>query len=177
MQVQRRLRLISLNGQSARSYISKMSAPVVDRKQSSTRVRKAVTDAFARQDRTTRDPRLRIQRHDSLNYAASGNGQSTDGGVVHAMGRRKMQLGDSENSPVRPKMYLPPRVKVSAWQTLRRLMVWFGALVQFQLGNLWDVLHKRDSEERRAVRLRAADCRRRHQQRDQPELSKAHESS
>ncbi len=152
--MQRRLRLISLNGQSVRANASIMSAPAVGDKKSVTRVRKAVTDAFARQDRITRDPRLRIQRHDNIRYAASDNGEPADGSVIHSMGRRKMQLGDTEKNPVRPKMYIPPRVKIGAWRTLRRLMVWFSALLHFQLGNLWDVLHKQDSQERRAIRLR-----------------------
>jgi len=52
MQGQRRLRVISLNGQSVRANGSTINAPVVgEKKKSTTRVRKAVTDAFARQDR------------------------------------------------------------------------------------------------------------------------------
>src|SRR5262249_30808133 len=39
-------------------------------------------------------------------------------------------------------------------ETMARLFVWLRALAYYMTGTLWDALRRRDSEERRAVRLR-----------------------
>jgi predicted unusual protein kinase regulating ubiquinone biosynthesis (AarF/ABC1/UbiB family) len=44
--------------------------------------------------------------------------------------------------------------EASLRETLARLLVWVRALASFALGTLWDSIRRRDSEERRAVRLR-----------------------
>src|SRR5262249_34439554 len=105
-----------------------------------------------RQDRTTPDHRLRIRRYDNIDYRTPDAIKAADGTVIHAMGRRQLVTSDKSYAPA--QLQIPTRVKVGWVRTMRRLMVWFSALLRFQMGNLWDVLHKRDSEERRAVRLR-----------------------
>jgi ubiquinone biosynthesis protein len=44
--------------------------------------------------------------------------------------------------------------KVGILQVLNRLRVWFSSIAAFSLWTLWDLVRRRDSQERRAVRLR-----------------------
>src|SRR5207247_6607308 len=46
------------------------------------------------------------------------------------------------------------RVEVSVFQVIRRLGVWYGSIGSYVIGNLWDKIRRRDSEDRRAIRLR-----------------------
>ena len=152
MQERQRLRLIALNGRPITAPVSTLTTRVEPKKKPPRRIRKAVADAFARQDRTTPDHRLRIRRHDNIDYRTPNTVKVTDGTVIHAMGRRQQVTSDKSYAPA--QLQIPTRVKVGWLRTWRRLMVWFSALLRFQLGNLWDALNKRDSEARRAVRLR-----------------------
>src|SRR5258708_22662342 len=45
-------------------------------------------------------------------------------------------------------------VKVSVFEVVNRLWVWLGSLGAFGLGTAWDMVRRRDSQERRAIRLR-----------------------
>lgn len=50
----------------------------------------------------------------------------------------------------------PMSFKVSVWRSLGRLFTWFGVIMSILLGNFGDRLLRRDTVERRAVRLREA---------------------
>jgi len=76
--------------------------------------------------------------------------------VVRALPRRIQAHADTVGEFTRPQMTLEAAPRVGAFDLVRRLLVWLGALRFFLLGNLWDRLRKRDSEARRAVRLRQA---------------------
>jgi predicted unusual protein kinase regulating ubiquinone biosynthesis (AarF/ABC1/UbiB family) len=48
----------------------------------------------------------------------------------------------------------PITFKTSRLKAVSRVIVWFYMILSFLAGNLWDVIWRRDSEQRRAVRLR-----------------------
>jgi predicted unusual protein kinase regulating ubiquinone biosynthesis (AarF/ABC1/UbiB family) len=152
--------VIALNGQKPAE-----PEPVVIRGSTPRRVKKAVADAMARQNRRKPDGHTSIRvgdDWDGMGRLATLNvpddllpdDEPDDAPVIRPMGRRQQAKPDTEKdySPPQMRLLLPP--KIGRIKTLRRLMVWFGAILSFQLGNLWDVIHKRDSEARRAVRLR-----------------------
>ncbi len=74
--------------------------------------------------------------------------------VIRSLSRRKQVKFQVSEEYVQMYMSLPAPPKVGIWQTLRRLGVWMSAFSGYQRGNLMDKLRRRDSEERRAVRLR-----------------------
>jgi ubiquinone biosynthesis protein len=142
--------------------------PVVVNVKTPSRVRKAVADAIARQNRAALadDPiikvgddwdgmghRALVQIPDDLRGSVPEPGTRQE--VVHPMGRRKQAKSATDDGsflPPQMRIYSPP--KISTFAVIRRLGVWFGALISFQMGNWWDVVRGRDSEARRAVRLR-----------------------
>ncbi len=75
--------------------------------------------------------------------------------VLHSIPRREQLI-----EPVEGRLWLPRyetlTFKTSLWQSLRRLMTWLRVLTTVLLGNLFDRLLRRDTMERRAVRLRQA---------------------
>src|SRR5258705_1964949 len=77
-------------------------------------------------------------------------------GVGHSMGRRQQVelYSGTDRSYLPPGMRLAPTPKVGQLQVFQRLMVWLQAILSFQFGNWYDAIHHRDSEDRRAVRLR-----------------------
>lgn len=142
-------------------------APIVVRATTPGKVRKAVARAIARQSQAApADPiikvgddwggmgrRARLNLPDDLRDSAP---EPTDRQtVLRAMGRRQQATSpDHEHTflPPQLQMYTPP--KVGFFRVLRRLGVWFWALLSFQLRTTWDVIRRRDTEARRAVRLR-----------------------
>jgi predicted unusual protein kinase regulating ubiquinone biosynthesis (AarF/ABC1/UbiB family) len=71
--------------------------------------------------------------------------------ILDAMPRRRMAQAD-------PAFGMPPRekptsFKPSFFEVIARLTVWVLAFYRFRLGDLWDQLRRRSSEERRARRL------------------------
>jgi ubiquinone biosynthesis protein len=76
--------------------------------------------------------------------------------VIHPMGRRRQVriISDSGESYSRSQLQLLTPPRIGLLRVLRRLLVWFNAILYFQLGNWYDVLRDRDSLDRRAVRLR-----------------------
>lgn len=142
-------------------------APIVVNARTPSRVRKAVARAMAQQNQVTAPPpiikvgddwdglgrRAMLNLPDDLRESAP---EPTDRQtVLREMGRRQQATTpDHEHTFLPPQMqiYSPP--KVGFFRVLRRLGVWFSALLSFQFGTTWDVLRQRDSEARRAVRLR-----------------------
>lgn len=80
--------------------------------------------------------------------------QATRSSVVKAMPRRQQvaQVVDRPYAPPRRQRSVPKRA--GSIRVARRMLTWVGAMARFGLGTLWDVVRRRDSEERRALRLR-----------------------
>jgi ubiquinone biosynthesis protein len=74
--------------------------------------------------------------------------------VVRSLSRRKQAKTKVKEDYVQMQMSFATPPNVGWWQTLRRLGVWIGAFASYQRGTLIDRLRGRDSEVRRAGRLR-----------------------
>jgi len=75
--------------------------------------------------------------------------------ILHSLPRREQLSNQDERQLWLP--YVEPLVfKASFWRSVRRLFAWFGVLASIQLGNLVNRLLRRDTLERRAIRLREA---------------------
>ncbi len=89
----------------------------------------------------------------------NGTSPLTRQDVVIALPRRRVtSLSKAEPSKAwsAPRMKVAVTPKVGRILFVARLLVWIGMLLTFALGTFWDVVRRRDSEERRAVRLRRA---------------------
>ncbi len=75
--------------------------------------------------------------------------------VLQSMPRREQSTSRDERQLWLPFVE-PLRFKVSRWKSIIRLFTWFGVFASILLGNLADKLLRRDTIERRAVRLRQA---------------------
>ena len=73
--------------------------------------------------------------------------------ILKSMPRRK-QLIDPQEGQLWLPYYQSLAVKITLWQSLRRLSTWISVLASLLLGTFLDKLLRRDSLERRAVRLR-----------------------
>lgn len=110
-------------------------------------VRKSVYEAVnkwtqKREDFTPRAPQK------ELAYPAAES-------ILHSLPRREQLSNQDKRQLWLP--YVESLVfKVSFWRSLRRLFTWFGVLASILLGNLGDRLLRRDTLERRAIRLREA---------------------
>jgi ubiquinone biosynthesis protein len=67
---------------------------------------------------------------------------------------RREQLAESQDRPLWLPYYESIPQKANIWQSLRRLLTWIGMLTSLLFGNLLDKILRRDTIERRAVRLR-----------------------
>lgn len=133
------------------------------------RVRKAVADAFARRNQSVSARYATIKVGDDWGGAGRrATMQLPDdlleilpdadsaGPVIRPMPRRQQAKSEHNDS----KVYAPPQMtlhtppRIGFIKTFLRMMIWFQALIYFQLGNWYDVLRGRDSPDRRAVRLR-----------------------
>ncbi len=75
--------------------------------------------------------------------------------VLQSLPRREQLSNQDERQFWLP--YVDPLVfKVSFWRSVGRLFTWFGVLASVLLGNLGDRIMRRDTLERRAIRLREA---------------------
>jgi ubiquinone biosynthesis protein len=73
--------------------------------------------------------------------------------ILHSLPRREQLIRQYNGEFKLP--YIPDlNLKADLWKTLRRLLTWFRVLVGFFLANLGDRLTRRDTAQRRAVRLR-----------------------
>ena len=130
-------------------------------------VRKAITDAVARQQAEPEAPITgRVQLPDNPKKLAVGYevpielresapsdlDQSLP--VVRPLPRRVQARAESLGIYTRPQMHLMGAPKVGPIRMLRRIGVWVGAILYFVLGNTWDKIRRRDSQARRAARLR-----------------------
>lgn len=129
------------------------------------RIRKAVAESLARASLPRKAKDVRIHVGDEWEgYGRSATMHVPDEilppremdnlPVIRSLSRRKQVKFQVSDEYVQMYMSLPAPPKVGLWQTLRRLGVWIGAFSAYQWGTLLDKLRKRDSEERRAVRLR-----------------------
>jgi ubiquinone biosynthesis protein len=73
--------------------------------------------------------------------------------ILHSIPRREQIIKPSEE-PLRLPYFGSVDHKTSFWRSLRRLLVWFRVVTSVMLGNLFDRVTRRDTMERRAVRLR-----------------------
>jgi len=75
--------------------------------------------------------------------------------ILHGMPRREQVIDPHVGQLSLPSLQ-SPEFKTSLWLSLGRLLTWFRVLVSVMLGNLFDLLLRRDNIPRRAVRLRMA---------------------
>jgi ubiquinone biosynthesis protein len=131
------------------------------------RVREAISRANARQQIQLDEPdriRIRLARNGRVRLTGLPVPEALqpesliveDGPVVRALPRRRQVQAPQLKQVSQPRMSLESRPKIGAVATLWRLFVWIGAGRFFILGNFWDRLRGRDTEQRRAVRLREA---------------------
>lgn len=73
-------------------------------------------------------------------------------GVLGSITRRPIDT--SVPADVTLPLEEPVTFKTSRLKAVSRVIVWSYMIISFLLGNLWDVIWRRDSEQRRAVRLR-----------------------
>ncbi len=82
----------------------------------------------------------------------NSEGQYGRDDVLTSIPRRSIET--SPISDVTMPLIEPITFKASRIKALGRVIVWVYMIVSFLIGNLWDLLWRRDSEARRAVRLR-----------------------
>ena len=146
--------------------------PIWVRSKTIRRVQAAITDARARQqarafpsDNTLTQSNGRVRLEGSGTLAAGYRipdplrppallEEESHLPVIRSMPRRAQAKAHELGTFTRPQMHLEPEPKIGFLRTLRRLAVWIGAFRYFTFGNVADKLRKRDSVERRAVRLR-----------------------
>lgn len=164
---------ISLNGHNRGKSLDRirLAKPIIVQGKTPRRIRNAVADALARQGRSEPANHVPIQvgddwdgmgrrailnLPDDLLDTLAPDESELDQGVIRPMPRRRQAVGDTDpqRSYSPPQMQFMTAPKISLWKVLRRLMTWFYAILYFQLGNLRDRIRGRDSEERRAIRLR-----------------------
>jgi ubiquinone biosynthesis protein len=75
--------------------------------------------------------------------------------ILHSLPRREQAI-DPALGRISLPLIEPIRFKTSLWKSLRRLLTWFRVFVAVLWGNFADRLRRRDTVERRAVRLRRA---------------------
>jgi len=130
-------------------------------------VRKAITDAAARQQAKPGAPITgRVRLPDNRNKLAVGyevpielrdsapSDLDQNLPVIRALPHRVQAKAESLGTYNRPQMHLMAPPKVGPIKMLRRIGVWIGAILYFVMGNMWDKIRRRDSQARRAVRLR-----------------------
>ena len=66
----------------------------------------------------------------------------------------RRMISTSPTSEISLPVVQPLRFKTSRLKAVGRLVVWFSMITRFVVGTLWDQVRRRDSEARRAVRLR-----------------------
>lgn len=76
--------------------------------------------------------------------------------VLRPMPRREISHAVDSAAVTLPRARPPVAFKAGIIPPIGRLFVWLSILIQFYAGNLADLLSRRDSVERRAVRLRRA---------------------
>ncbi|MCC7360100.1 MAG: AarF/ABC1/UbiB kinase family protein [Anaerolineales bacterium] len=77
------------------------------------------------------------------------------GNSVHSLPRRE-QSGDPAYGRISLPLMEPTRYRASFWRSAGRLLTWLRVFAVYLLGNLVNRLRRRDTVERRAVRLRLA---------------------
>jgi predicted unusual protein kinase regulating ubiquinone biosynthesis (AarF/ABC1/UbiB family) len=85
--------------------------------------------------------------------ARAGAGEDAPG-VVAPLPRRKISGTDDEEMQGMPAMAKAPHFEAGAVRTMRRLIIWMIAATKFLAWGLFDRIRRKDSVERRAVRLR-----------------------
>jgi ubiquinone biosynthesis protein len=139
--------------------------PLVVKGKTPRRIHKSVADGWARQNRAAKPGKVHIHiggRHGDIIHRAMmrvptellPSPADDDLPVVRSLPRRKFAKTVVSDDYVQMQMSIPTPPKVGLFQTLRRLGVWVSAFVGYQRGTLIDKLRGRDSEDRRAVRLR-----------------------
>jgi ubiquinone biosynthesis protein len=82
-------------------------------------------------------------------------GPATLDSILHSLPRREQAI-DPDHGRISLPLLEPVRFKTSLWKSLRRLFTWLRVIAGLMLGNFADRLVRRDTVERRAVRLRRA---------------------
>ena len=121
-----------------------MKSPTTSRPK---QVRKSVFDAVNRWNQNREE---RVHNTQKMKKELSF---PTSESVLQSMPRREQLTNQDER-----QLWLPTVeslvFKTSFWRSVGRLFTWFGMLISIILGNLSDRILRRDSVERRAIRLR-----------------------
>src|SRR5258706_13017030 len=75
--------------------------------------------------------------------------------ILHSLPRREQAISPAHGRISLP-LIEPTRFKTSLWKSLRRLFTWFRVIAAVLLGDFADRVLRRETVERRAVRLRRA---------------------
>jgi hypothetical protein len=142
------------------------SRPFIENVKVGKRISRAVADGIARQQMATpasAPTRIRVGSNGTrrvveidlpLEPPSLPSTEEGAGNVLAPMARRKqVQVGPTDAPSLLPTPTID-HVEVSAFKVLGRLHVWLGSINAFVLGTAWDVIRRRDSEDRRAIRLR-----------------------
>jgi predicted unusual protein kinase regulating ubiquinone biosynthesis (AarF/ABC1/UbiB family) len=114
-------------------------------RQKSPQVRAAVVEAVRRWQEQREAAQAQQQAFESL----------TLDDVLQSMPQREQNANRDERQLWLPFVE-PLQFKMSRWRSVGRLFTWFSVLASILLGNLFDQILRRDTIERRAVRLRKA---------------------
>ncbi len=139
--------------------------PVVKNAKVAKRVRKAMVSSVARQQMALTAPeKTLIHGNGRVTSFSIPGARPTDtplapierSDVLIALPRRQQNraVASREWSPARMKLATTPKVSLPLYWA--RCLVWFTLIVRFVVGTLWDSARRRDTQERRAVRLRQA---------------------
>jgi predicted unusual protein kinase regulating ubiquinone biosynthesis (AarF/ABC1/UbiB family) len=102
-----------------------------------------------------RDPPMNFARiAELLRGRAAAPPATTYPAIVQPMPRREVSHAVDSAVVTLPRARPPVAFKPGVLRPIGRLLVWLGAFLRFYFGNLVDVLLRRDTVERRAVRLR-----------------------
>lgn len=86
--------------------------------------------------------------------SAQGGQSRTTSSVVRPMPRREISYSVNTAAVALPRARPPVTFRSGVFSAASRLFVWLWILIRFYAGNLFDVVMRRDSEKRRAARLR-----------------------
>jgi ubiquinone biosynthesis protein len=143
--------------------------PQYFRAQMPRRVRRAMANAAARQRmKPANNSTLHVRLPDSADrlaaayqrpgaqYQPSPVDRDSNQPVIRSMARRVQAHVDAPGTFTRPQFHLTAAPRIGPLRLVQRLGVYLGAILYFVGGTLIDKLRRRDTQARRAVRLRRA---------------------
>ncbi len=138
--------------------------PLSEKVKVTKRVRRAIGDSISRQQMANpggAPTRLRIGSNGNRRIIDIERGPETppsagedSDNVLGPIPRRTQVHVAPTDSPGLIPGHAKEHVKVSVFEVAGRLWVWLRSIGAFAFGTAWDVVRRRDSEDRRAIRLR-----------------------